>query len=55
MWCPAPQHRRAVTDAIGLVLLRCAEDGTSCWAWPDEGWARLIGASTADFARSWPG
>jgi integrase len=55
MWCPAPQHRRAVTDAIGLVLLRCAQDGTTYWAWPDEDWARLIGASTADFARSWPG
>ena len=55
MWCPAPQHRRAATDAIGLVLLRCAQDGTTYWAWPDEEWARLIGASAADFARSWPG
>jgi hypothetical protein len=55
MWCPAPLHRRAVTDAIGLVLLRCAEEGTTYWAWPDEEWARLVGASSADFARSWPG
>ena len=37
------------------MLLRCAEDGTTYWAWPDEEWARLIGASSAEFGRSWPG
>ncbi|WP_036529432.1 hypothetical protein [Nocardia sp. CNY236] len=32
-WCPDTQaHRRAVTDAVGLVLRRCLEDGTSYWA-----------------------
>ena len=32
LWCPAPEYRRAVTDAIGLVLLRCGQDGTTYWA-----------------------
>jgi integrase len=55
LWVPASSlHRRAVTDAVGLVLLRCAADGTAYWAWSDEVWARLIGASSAEFGRSWP-
>jgi hypothetical protein len=52
LWCPAPLHRRAVTDAIGLVLLRCAQGGTTYWAWSDEEWARLIEGTTQSWA-SW--
>ncbi|WP_424532795.1 tyrosine-type recombinase/integrase [Sphaerisporangium viridialbum] len=47
-------HRRAVADAIGLVLLRCAEEKTSFWAWSAQGWLRLIGVSIAEFQRPWP-
>ncbi|MFG1687737.1 hypothetical protein ACGFNP_46805 [Nonomuraea sp. NPDC049269] len=44
LWCPdTPHHRRAITDAIGLVLLRCAEENTSFWAWSEQDWLRLIG------------
>ena len=44
LWCPdTPHHRRAITDAIGLVLLRCAETNSSYWAWSSEDWLRLIG------------
>lgn len=33
-WCPDTlDHRRAVTDAIGLVLHRCLEERNSYWAW----------------------
>ena len=30
-------------DAVGLVLRRCAEEGTAYWGWPAEDWVRLIG------------
>jgi integrase len=56
LWCPdTPHHRRAITDAIGLVLLRCAEESTSYWDWSEEDWLRLIGPSVAEFERPWPG
>jgi len=56
LWCPDTRHhRRAITDAIGLVLLRCAEEDTAFWGWTDEDWARLIGTSVAEFERPWPG
>lgn len=56
LWCPdTPHHRRAITDAIGLVLLRCAADNTTYWAWSEEEWARLIGTGVAEFERPWPG
>jgi len=56
LWCPdTPHHRRAITDAIGLVLLRCAAEDTAYWGWSDADWARLIGDSVAAFERPWPG
>jgi len=56
LWCPdTTHHRRAISDAIGLVLLRCAEDSTSYWAWSEDDWLRLIGTSVAEFERPWPG
>jgi hypothetical protein len=55
-WCPdVREHRRAVDDAIGLVLLRCAEHGLAFWGWSAEQWARLIGTSIREFERPWPG
>jgi len=56
LWCPdTPHHRRAITDAIGLVLLRCAQENISYWGWSDDDWLRLIGTSVAEFERPWPG
>jgi hypothetical protein len=51
----ARHHRRAITDAIGLVLLRCAEENTTFWAWLPSDWLRLIGAGVEEFERPWPG
>ncbi len=56
MWCPDFRYyQRAITDAIGLILLRCTEDGTSYWGWSTQDWARLIGSGAREFERSWPG
>ncbi|MET8630907.1 hypothetical protein ABZW30_45725 [Kitasatospora sp. NPDC004669] len=56
MHCPdTPHHRRAITDAIGLILLRAAELGTAYWAWTPDEWLRLIGTSADEFEKPWPG
>jgi integrase len=55
-WCPdTPAHRRSVTDAVGLVLRRCLEDGTSYWAWSADDWVRLIAPGHKEFEAAWPG
>lgn len=55
LWYPnSGEHRRASSDAIGLVLLRCAEQANTFWAWSDSDWAQLIGTSVAEFERPWP-
>ncbi|HEX8347450.1 MAG TPA: tyrosine-type recombinase/integrase [Actinoplanes sp.] len=50
----ARHHRRAIHDAIGLVLLRCEQENTIFWAWSPSDWLRLIGANVAEFERPWP-
>ena len=50
-----PLHRRSSLDATGLVLSRCAEEGTAFWGWPEEAWVRLIGEDRHAFERPWPG
>ncbi|MFL4975351.1 MAG: tyrosine-type recombinase/integrase [Microvirga sp.] len=50
-----PLHRRSSKDAVGLVLRRCAEEGTTYWGWPEEEWVRLIGEDRSAFGRPWPG
>ena len=47
-------HRRSGLDAVGLVLLRSAEEGIAYWGWPEEVWVRLIGEDYPAFARPWP-
>jgi hypothetical protein len=55
-WCPdTPAHRRSVTDAVGLVLLRCLDENTSFWAWSTDDWLRLIGPDHIQFEAAWPG
>jgi integrase len=56
MWCPDSRYyQRAITDAIGMILMRCAENGTTFWGWSDQDWVRLIGTDAREFERSWPG
>jgi len=56
LWCPESRYyQRAITDAVGLVLMRCAEEGTAYWGWSDQDWARLIGKSVTEFEQPWPG
>ena len=50
-----PLHRRSAKDAVGLVLRRCAEEGTTFWGWSDDAWVKLIGEDRHAFARPWPG
>jgi integrase len=50
-----PLHRRSSKDAIGLVLCRCAEEGTAFWGWSEDAWVRLIGEDHHAFAQPWPG
>lgn len=56
MWCPDSRYyQRAITDAIGLILIRSAENGMAFWGWSEQDWVRLIGTGARDFERSWPG
>ncbi|MGW3951865.1 Tn3 family transposase [Streptomyces sp. NPDC004752] len=56
MRCPdTPHHRRAITDTIGLILLRAAELETAYWAWTPQEWLRLIGTTVDEFEKPWPG
>src|SRR6202789_1561587 len=50
-----PLHRRSAKDAVGLVLHRCAEEGTAFWGWSEDAWVKLIGEDHHAFARPWPG
>jgi integrase len=56
MWCPDSRYyQRAITDAIGLILLRCAEYGTAFWGWSNQDWVQLIGTGAREFEQAWPG
>ncbi|WP_459548634.1 tyrosine-type recombinase/integrase [Nocardia sp. X0981] len=50
-----PHRRRAMLDATAVVLLHCAQTGTSFWSWTDEQWAALIGADLHEFRATTPG
>ena len=55
-WRPdSPHHRHAITDAVGLVLLRCRREGTAFWGWSAETWVDLIGTTVAQFRSTRPG
>ena len=47
--------RHAITDAVGLVLLRCRREGMAFWGWPEETWVDLIGTTVAKFRSTRPG
>lgn len=49
-----PLHRRSAKDAVGLVLRRCAEEGTAFWGWSEDTWVGLVGEDRHAFARPWP-
>jgi integrase len=47
-------QRRAVLDAVAVVLLRCSHEQRSFWAWTQAEWLQLIGRDQAQFLRSAP-
>ena len=56
LWCPETgYYRRGVDDAIALMLLRCAEQHRTFWAWSTEDWLAMIGASAKQFTETAPG
>jgi integrase len=55
-WGPDTRHQRRFSlDAVGLVLMRCAELRMGLWGWSMQDWADLIATSAEDFQRPWPG
>jgi integrase len=57
VWCPQEngQQRRAIGDAAGVILLRCAGLDRAWWGWSCEDWVDLIGTNAREFKRPWPG
>jgi integrase len=51
---PTSHRRRAMDDAVAVILLRCAQVGRTYWAWTVEEWVQVIGADQAGFRRSAP-
>ena len=49
-----PRIRRAGLRAVAIVLQHCADTGRSYWAWTEQDWAGLCGASAAGFAAGQP-
>ena len=47
-------HVRSALDAVGLVLHRCADRGTTFWTWSDDDWVALIGKDRGAFQAPWP-
>lgn len=52
---PATAHRRrAMADAVAVLLVRCAEIGRTFWGWSTEEWVHLLGGDRAEFRRNAP-
>jgi integrase len=51
---PTTHRRRAMDDAVAVIVLRCAKVGRSYWGWTAEDWAEVIGTDQAAFRRSAP-
>ncbi|MCK9904805.1 hypothetical protein MXD63_32820 [Frankia sp. Cpl3] len=53
--CSGTFHqRRALLDAVAVVLGRCGQERRSFWAWTPADWLALIGHDQAQFRRSVP-
>jgi Phage integrase family. len=47
-------QRRALRDAVAVILLRCAHEERSYWAWTSAEWLQLLGGSQAKFRQAAP-
>jgi hypothetical protein len=45
-------QRRAILDAVAVILLRCASEQRSFWAWTGPEWLQLIGRDQAQFRQA---
>ncbi|MFI6777503.1 tyrosine-type recombinase/integrase [Nocardia sp. NPDC050412] len=55
---PTPHRRRAMLDAVAVLLIRCGETGRTFWGWSSDEWAHLLGRDTTEFrcnAPDWAG
>jgi integrase len=54
--CPStPHRRRAMNDAVALILLRCAQVDRSYFGWSSPEWAEAIGQDQTAFRARAPG
>jgi hypothetical protein len=51
---PTSHRRRAMHDAVAVVLLRCAQVGRSYWGWTAADWLEVIGTDQTAFRYSAP-
>lgn len=51
---PTPHRRRAMDDAVAVILQRCADVGRSYWGWTSGEWTQLLGADQAAFRAGAP-
>ncbi|MGW0570315.1 tyrosine-type recombinase/integrase [Streptomyces tauricus] len=51
---PTTHRRRAMDDAVALLLLRSAQVGRSYWGWTVEEWTQVIGQDQKAFRHSAP-
>jgi len=47
-------HRRSASDAVALLLQRCAVHGRSFWVWDAASWAGVLGTSGKAFLATYP-
>jgi hypothetical protein len=52
---PTEYVRRAVNDAVAVMLLRCADEGHAYWDWDGEKWLRFLGRNHRAFQGQVPG
>lgn len=51
---PTAHRRRAVDDAIAVLLTRYAELGQTFWGWSTEEWIHLLGRDQTEFRQNAP-
>src|SRR5690606_30503940 len=51
---PTAHRRRAMADAVAVLLVRCAEVERTFWGWTTQEWVHLLGRDQAEFHRNAP-
>ena len=52
---PTSHRRRAMGDAVAVILLRCADLGRAYWGWTIQEWTEVIGPDQVAFRDRAPG